>query len=586
MPVDLPSLLPQVWSPTGPVVTNLNPTPRPTSAVNSLASNWDAATPAGNAFSFDPAGDAEGYAAFIVTTTAAGPLSLSTRIEVQDWALGDPYTVTMTFWVPLGTTAVDAHLELGIGVDVSAGPAQALVPGEWNTLTATLASPATALATGGLVQVVTGQAVAIGEVWMASSAITTAGTDLVAYFDGGMPDDAGPGFEYLWTGAENASTSTATTLVATAPDPSTFLFSPNSPRPRGVLTSHRLSTFLFEMLNSDDQPQGVMDDIMDSSATLTWDVDGKIKGGGSIEVADMGHGFDWLTSRLKVTRIVNGLAWGRGIWIPTLPTAKWESDHRYWTLELHDKLVLLDQDAIAEGYVLPEGVNVIDTVRAIIESTGEQAGAITASDKVTNAEMFWEAGTTKLTIINNLLDANGYYTLRTGDNGEYITEPYIPPNKRPIRYDFVDGENSIYIDTFEVAQDIFFIPNRVIAIQQGDDENEGMVGIAENVDPDSPFSFVNVGRWIVDVQTGVEAFDQEAIDTYAYSRLVDLSNPSATVSIQVAPVPLNIYDAVTFRSEPAGIEGRFVVDRMSEDLTATGLMKVTLRKIVELVVEQ
>ena len=423
------------------------------------------------------------------------------------------------------------------------------------------------------------------DIWL-DDFLLVEGTYAGPYFDGNTSDDIGPGYDFAWSGAANASTSIATTLVATPPNPADYLFNPNNPRPRGILTSHRLSTFLFELLNQDDESQGVMDDIMDSSATLTWDVDGKIKGGGSIEVADMGHGFDWLKSRLRVTRFVNGVAWGRGIWVPTLPTAKWASDHRYWTIELHDKLVVLDQDAIAEGYALPEGTNVIDTVRLIIESTGESAGSITASDKVTNSEMFWEAGTTKLTIINNLLDANGYYTLRTGDNGEYITEPYVPPNQRAIRYDFVDGENSIYIDTFEVAQDIFFIPNRVVAIQQGDDETEGMVGVAENVDPDSPYSFPNVGRWIVDVQTGVEAFDQEAIDTYAYSRLVDLSNPSATISIQVAPIPLNIYDAVTFRSEPAGIEGRFVVDRLSEDLTPTGLMKVTLRKIVELVVEQ
>jgi hypothetical protein len=262
-------------------------------------------------------------------------------------------------------------------------------------------------------------------------------------------------------------------------------------------------------------------------------------------------------------------------------------------VELHDKLVVLDQDCITEAWVYKAGVDVIAAVKTIITEAGESASSITdpITPKLLTHDQMWEAGTPKLTVINNMLDASGYFTLRMNNEGQYVSSDYQAPANRPPAFAFKDGENCTYLGDFETSQDIFFVPNRVIAIQEGDEESEGMRAIADNLNPDNPYSQPSVGRIIADVQTGVEATDLDALKAYAHSRLVDLSNPAATISVECAPDPvLDIYQTVTFEhadrtphedpADNADIAGLFVIDRIEESLTTEGLMQLTLRAVL------
>jgi hypothetical protein len=118
--------------------------------------------------------------------------------------------------------------------------------------------------------------------------------DYAPYFDGDTLDDSGPGYDYLWTGAPNASTSTATTLVSTPADVYNYLFPAQVPKPDGDLSTHRTTTVLYDLLNTDDELLGPLVPVLDAEGTLTFDVDGRIKGGGSIGVADDGSKIDWV----------------------------------------------------------------------------------------------------------------------------------------------------------------------------------------------------------------------------------------------------------------------------------------------------
>jgi hypothetical protein len=455
--------------------------------------------------------------------------------------------------------------------------------------------------------------------------VAAAADPTLPYFDGDTPSDASNTYE--WEGAQWASVSRWTALIPSitatfgqalaftataAPGVATPIIMPvfgqalrftahveippstlcDDPvplpeypqgirpiQPQELLTANRTGNFYYELRNRDGSKVGALDGVI-PGGTLEFDYTARLKAGGKIQIADTGQDIDWLNQRIYIEAHVGDAAWGLGVYLPTAPIEAWSNGHRGWEVELHSKLLILEQDCLAAAYSIPAGTNTLATVKSIIASSGEPSGAITDSTATAPASMFWEAGTPKLSVINDLLDASGYFVLQVDGNGNYRAIPYVTPAQRPVRYTLEDGVSCIYADTFPRDQDIFSVPNRVIAIQQGSGEQESLVGIAENQDPNSPFSYPARGRYITRVYTGVEATDQAALNTYALRMLVDWSAPQATVLINHALVPLAIYDAVQFIYRLGELNSRHVIDKISINLDATQLAQSTLRQVV------
>jgi hypothetical protein len=456
--------------------------------------------------------------------------------------------------------------------------------------------------------------------------IGAAGDPTLPYFDGDTPSDASNTYE--WEGAQWASPSRWTALIpsvtatfgqalaftataapgiatpvirpvfgqaihftakATIPPSSLCegpaMKPPEYPQgirpiqPQELLTANRTGYFYYELRNRDGSKVGALDGVS-PGGTLEFQYDARLKAGGKITIADVGQDIDWLNQRIYIEAHVGDAAWGLGVYLPTAPIERWANGHRGWEVELHSKLLILEQDCLPAAYSLPAGTNTIDTVKALIASAGEPSGAITTGPATTPASLFWEAGTPKLSVINDLLDASGYFVLQIDGLGNYRALPYVTPAQRPVRYNFQDGLNCIYADAFPRDQDIFSVPNRVIAIQQGSGDKESLIGIAENLDPASPFSYPNRGRYITRVYSGVEATDQASLNTYALRMLVDWSAPQATVQIEHALVPLAIYDSVQFVYSLGELNSRHVIDKTTVRLDPTMLAASTLRQVV------
>ena len=107
-----------------------------------------------------------------------------------------------------------------------------------------------------------------------------------------------------------------------------------------------------------------------------------------------------------------------------------------------------------------------------------------------------------------------------------------------------------------------------------------MVGVATNEDPASAYSFQARGRWIVETQTGVEAANQESIDSQARRRLIDVSTPSASITIQHMPVPLHPNQVAGFSSQGHTAQG--VVKEIEYSLDPTALVKTKLLEVTDL----
>lgn len=351
--------------------------------------------------------------------------------------------------------------------------------------------------------------------------------------------------------------------------------------PHEILTGNRNTRFYLDVLDRFDAPIGRLDGVTDGK--LDWLSTAGVKGAGELTVTDVNQTIDWLNSRFRPVMVIEGLPiQPLGIFLASETPESWDRG-RTWSVKLLDKTTILEQDTISVTYSLAAGTVVTTKIIEIIESAGITNHAITPSAATLDGDIAWNVGTSKLRIVNDLLDIITYFSIFANFEGQLIGAPYVLPAQRPLFWEFLDGPESIYSPRFTRDVDTYSIPNRVILIGIGDGTTAALTSIAENNDASSPYSIANRGRVIGRTESGVEAADQAALDLMARRRLVELTSPTAGVEISHAPVPgLAVNQAAKFRRQIAGIDARHVVFRTGITLDGTALATSVLRQVVDL----
>lgn len=344
------------------------------------------------------------------------------------------------------------------------------------------------------------------------------------------------------------------------------------------LTGPRVEDTWIELLDAESNPLGPLDRV--TAASVEQNVNATIRGGLSLSLRESDDGpLDWGTVRFRPWVRVNGMTWPLGVYLPASPSLTHDEFGRAWSVPCLDPTSVLDQDEVAATYTVPAGTVVTTEVAAIIIGAGELQLAITPSPLTTRSAMTWEPGTTKLRIVNDLLASINYFSLWADRRGRFRAEPYRRPQDRPLDATFAAGETAIHSPDWSREIDIAAVPNRVILVVDGDDENVGLVSTADNTDPNSPYSIPSrAGRVVTRPYTNVEAADQATLDALAQRYLRDASNPSAVLSVRHASVPLDPNAVVRFVSD--GVDTLAVVEAYSLSLEPGALMSGTWREVV------
>lgn len=339
----------------------------------------------------------------------------------------------------------------------------------------------------------------------------------------------------------------------------------------------------------------------DTSIYLTPDALVDIDVGDLLKVVTVGfeQRVDWLNARIRPMISISRLGGGddpagrlvpAGVYLCAAPVEQWTDAGLMREVELADKLSILDQD-IASGdpsgiaaYALDTGANIIDAIKALIAETGEESPAIEPDTKVLAAPMVWEVGTTRLRVINDLLDAAGYFSLWCDGYGHYQAKAYVQPSDRVPVYEsiapFSDGPRSLMDPGWTRDRDIYSIPNRVLLVGQGTGEVAALTSTATNVDPDSPYSFPSRGRWITLVEIGVEAASQTELDTLARARLSRATSITNQLTVRHAYLPdLLVNSVVKFVNPDSGLDTYCYVVNTTIPFDPTGLCQTVMRLV-------
>jgi hypothetical protein len=376
-----------------------------------------------------------------------------------------------------------------------------------------------------------------------------------------------------------------------------------------VLYGDRVTSYRWEVLKHAagiDTLAGYLDGVVEPSAGLNGSLYNAVKGAGSLKVTDLAAAKSGLlriadvalaSARLRPVLLIQGLPEiPLGVYLFAAAPEAWSGSGRVYSLELLDRNTVLDQDLVEVSYTVAAATPILTAVATVISSAGESITVDATVTATLSSAMTWEAGTSKLQIVNDLLGALNYNSLWVDGVGNYRATPYVVPASRSIKYELlnldrelVDGDTSIYSDEWSRDRDLFKVPNKVIAVQSGTGDTAPLIGTATNTDPASPFSYVNRGnRWIVKPLTGVEVPAgttpqmQAYLDAKARASLIASSSVQAAVEIKHLPIPIRVGDVVRFANAPAGIDKRHVVTATALEAHPLGLMTSTLQEVVDL----
>jgi len=386
-----------------------------------------------------------------------------------------------------------------------------------------------------------------------------------------------------------------------------------------ILYGDRVTSYRWEILEhvaGVDVLAGYLDGVLSDSASLSEQLYASVKGGGNVKVADLENaqaGFmrvrdlTLTAARLRPVLIIEGLPEiPLGVFLIGAAPEEWSDTGRVLSLELLDRATVLDQDSVDATYTVDTATGILAAVSTVIASAGE---SITVDATVTTAlssPMVWPTGTTKLQIVNDLLGALNYDSLWVDGTGSFRATPYVLPADRSLTYELlnvarelVDGEKSIYGNEWSRDQDLFDVPNKVIAVQSGTGDTEALSGVWTNEDPDSPFSWQSRGGYVdpitgkkVGYKTKVldrvetpEGTDLEVIaflESAARRSLIASSSVQATVEVTCLPIPVRVGDVMRFKNTPAGIDVKHVMTSRDLKANSRGLMKLKLTELVVL----
>lgn len=193
------------------------------------------------------------------------------------------------------------------------------------------------------------------------------------------------------------------------------------------------------------------------------------------------------------------------------------------------------------------------------------------------------AGTRWLERINDLLAAIGYHGLYATPDGQPTSRPQRDPRRDTPSRVYTVGRDSRIVGEVVTTRSRSNVYNRVVVIKESFEEGtDPMVAVAENNDPDHPWSTVNAGPKADPEPIFVnEVSGQDALQALADAALARASEQE-TLTLEVLPDPnLTVHDIIEVTGVPGPASGKWAVESIEWGLTSDNpLVRIGARRTV------
>jgi hypothetical protein len=215
-------------------------------------------------------------------------------------------------------------------------------------------------------------------------------------------------------------------------------------------------------------------------------------------------------------------------------------------------------------------------------STGIEKISIQESDLTLSVDKEYEIGTSKLEIINNLLNSINYNSAYFDENGFCVIRKYINPKDRSYEYEYETNDKSVITYGSSETLDAFAIPNKFVRYVENP-ETGYLISRFVNDKASNKLSTVHRGRTITDIQSVTDIADQTTLDEYVKRVATEKSLVLGGLKFSTWPMPHHSFlDCIFVKNKTLGIAEKFIETSWSVDASENGLMTHTCKKVIEL----
>ncbi|MDF2609042.1 MAG: hypothetical protein K0R92_516 [Lachnospiraceae bacterium] len=351
-----------------------------------------------------------------------------------------------------------------------------------------------------------------------------------------------------------------------------------------ALQSNREIKYEYDLLNKEDKKIGALSEV---EGSYSFNSEAVIKGTGRFILNEKEYkNIDFLSERIKPYYCLKvgseWIRWAQGIYLMNSPDRNEQDGGIYRNIEAYDKSIILKEDKVDTRYFIAAGTIYTDAVRDLILSSGINKISIQESSLVLTVDKEYEIGTSKLDIINNLLNSINYNSVWFDNNGFCVVRKYINPKERSYEFVYKTDNNSITTYGSSETIDAFSIPNKFIRYVENP-ETDYMISIFINDKASNPLSTVSRGRTITDIEAINDIPDQATLDDYVKRIANEKSKVIGGIKFNTLPMPHHSFlDCLYIKNTTLDISEKFIETAWSINTSVNGLMSHTCRKVVEL----
>lgn len=256
---------------------------------------------------------------------------------------------------------------------------------------------------------------------------------------------------------------------------------------------------------------------------------------------------------------------------------------RTGSADLYSVLSVLDRELLNTGVSIASTLPCTAWARETLFHANLPA-VITDSAKCSASGMTWDAGTSLLEMINDMMDVIGYSSANVDAYGNVIIRPYeTVSDKAPTTY-FSDTLDDVSDSTIKREFDTYDVPNVVVVMCSAEDGTT-YTGTATNADPMNPYSTVSRNMEI----TRVEQVDGLESDAECKAK-ADLLLREGMQKVETFVIPhagkrFSVGDAATLDYQRSNLSGKFNAYKRSIKATPDIESETTLRRTVNLYAE-
>jgi hypothetical protein len=272
--------------------------------------------------------------------------------------------------------------------------------------------------------------------------------------------------------------------------------------------------------------------------------------------------------------------WSMGVFLMSSPTRAVNATGTVMRdIQAFDQTVVLESQSVSQNYYVASGAVYTAAVAELLGNTvGMGAYRITPSTLTVPVQRMWDAGTSNLRIVNDLLAAINYEPVWFDADGVAIIQPYVPPDSKQPEYEYTSGAVSVLLPEATEEMDLFKAPNQwVLLVSQPD--RPLLKSVYTNTSASSPTSTVNRGRIITEFHNEQDAATQLVLDAKVQEYAQEAGRRFEQIRFTTAMMPMHVHrDSYRVSYPDLGVEGVYSEIQWSFDLSAGAQMSHTARR--------